>query len=405
MRNRSFRTTSPRCRTLLFLAVSLLGAAPAGAAVWKGYGLHGAVAYFSSPTQACEYQFDQIYRPTYSGHALAAVEELHDFFGRLASVQCTWHDTDGMITPILYTDATLSCSVGIPVFNEPWCLPPLPIADRCPDRGNPIAVMTGNKVQRERDFATADGKLYFERTYSSGGLSRGRLGRRWRTSFDRNLIKPSKTGLATLELGDGRIARFYNTGSSNSPVFYPARPMLSGGAWTGQWTASSTNYRTDESWSLAKSGTNWVFTDEDGTVEIYDASFRVTSITFPGGYSWTYVAGGILFGAGREAWNQYNEYGAVCDGWRIAAQGAVGGFSGWFGAGINALRGAPLAANLLGHAVNGMKFGLIGFGVDRVMNPRPATPHDVFSAAGEGALGSVRRQVIKRGIKEIRRRL
>lgn len=289
MRDRSFRTTFPLCRTLLFLAVGLLGAAPAGAAVWKGYGLHGAVAYFSSPTQACEYQFEQLYRPTYSGHALAAVQELHDFFGRLASVQCTWHDTDGMITPVLYTDATLSCSMGIPVFSEPWCLPPLPIADRCPDRGNPIAVMTGNKVQRERDFATADGKLYFERTYSSSGLSRGRLGRRWRTSFDRNLIKPSKTGLATLELGDGRIARFYNTGSSNSPVFYPARPMLSGGAWTGQWTASSTNYRTDESWSFAKSGTNWVFTDEDGTVEIYDANFRVTSITFPGGYGWTYA--------------------------------------------------------------------------------------------------------------------
>ncbi len=43
------------------------------------------------------------------------------------------------------------------------------------------------------------------------------------------------------------------------------------------------------SWSFAKSGTNWIFTDEDGTVEIYDASFRVTSITFRGGYSWTYA--------------------------------------------------------------------------------------------------------------------
>jgi RHS repeat-associated protein len=298
MRKERISSTRWRLRTLAVGIVSCVGwALPAAAAdVWRGAGLNGAVAYFASPIGACEYQFAQVYLPVYVGHVRVTATENYDIGGRLASVECIWHDTDGGITPILTTYGTLVCTAGIPVANEPWCPPVTPIGDSCPApaRGNPIAVLTGEKIQRERDFATADGRLYFERTYRSGGISRGRLGRRWRTNFDRNLIKPSKSGTATLELGDGRIARFYNTGTTTNPVFYPARPVLSGGVWTGAWTATATNYRTDQSWSFAKSGTNWVFTDEDGTVEVYDASFRITSITFRGGYSWTYAydAGG-----------------------------------------------------------------------------------------------------------------
>ena len=74
----------------------------------------------------------------------------------------------------------------------------------CNPIGNPINPLTGNKYQIETDYAGAGiYPLRFERYYNSNaGIDSGRLGARWRHTYDRSIVVSGSN--ATVTRPDGK---------------------------------------------------------------------------------------------------------------------------------------------------------------------------------------------------------
>jgi len=148
-----------------------------------------------------------------------------------------------------------------------------------PRTGNPINGGTGNKFQREIDYAPAEeGGLSFERFYNSaqGGAWRN-IGANWRHNWDRG-IPLSATTEVYVTRGDGRVIRFF----------------LIGGAWVGKADGK------DRLEALAGGG--WRFTAADNAQETFNARGalgtatdrlgRTTTLTYSDGTSST-TSGGV----------------------------------------------------------------------------------------------------------------
>ena len=102
----------------------------------------------------------------------------------------------------------------------------------CPP-GNPINPLTGNKYQIETDYAGAGiYPLRFERFYNSNtGISSGRIGARWRHTFDRS-ISVSGTN-ATVFRPDGKRFVFTQSGANwVAPADVMDRLAQIAGGWT-----------------------------------------------------------------------------------------------------------------------------------------------------------------------------
>jgi YD repeat-containing protein len=142
------------------------------------------------------------------------------------------------------------------------------IPSACCEMGNPVNLATGAKIQRESDYASADG-LSFTRYYNSLGRYRVKgsgafastPGDYWRWTYARRLIAIAGNAnvVAVVQNDDGSIRQFDATGKDIH--------NLSGGA--------------DRLQNLGAAG--WQITLASSDVEHYDTLGRLTSVVTRGG--------------------------------------------------------------------------------------------------------------------------
>lgn len=158
-------------------------------------------------------------------------------------------------------------SLGDP-SSQPWC----PTCGLAPD---PIHLGTGNMFERADDYRTfGPNPLAFTRYYNSLTASAtlaASLGKNWRSNYDRYLDISASSVIA--ERADGMQATF----TSNN----------------GTWTTD-----TDIDLTLTNSGSTWVLTDHNDTVETYTAvspsEGLLQTIQTRNGYTQTLHTGPII---------------------------------------------------------------------------------------------------------------
>jgi YD repeat-containing protein len=133
--------------------------------------------------------------------------------------------------------------------------------------GNPITVSNGNKSETVVDFTTGGpNALSFVRYYNSHlQATTGRfsmpLGKKWMSNFDRYL-RDNGSSAKRIYRPDGTVIPFTLVGSVwTPPVDLPVK--------------------------LVQAGSNWEYTDIDDSVDVYDSTFRLTSIRQRNGYTQT----------------------------------------------------------------------------------------------------------------------
>ena len=120
--------------------------------------------------------------------------------------------------------------------------------------GNPVNTATGNKYAEEVDIASSGG-LSFSRYYNTKGLSGGsEIGSGWSHSFHRNLFVNPETITATRP--DGKSAYF----------------RLVNSLWAHQQTGGDTL-------TQITGGSGWQLITADDTIETYNTSGKLLSIT------------------------------------------------------------------------------------------------------------------------------
>lgn len=125
--------------------------------------------------------------------------------------------------------------------------------DFCPI-GNPINQATGNKYQIESDYiGSGPFPLIWQRTYNGDTqVKAASLGANWRGTYDRSVSVSSTT--ATVYRPDGKSYKFQS----------------SAGAWVGD---------ADVVDRLQQIPTGWTYTTADDTVETYDSTGKLLTIT------------------------------------------------------------------------------------------------------------------------------
>lgn len=135
-------------------------------------------------------------------------------------------------------------------------------------QGNPINAGTGNKIQNEVDFkGTGPFPLLLTRTYNSQITSSFGFGVGWRTNYDRRIISPG-TNTVWLSRPDGKQLTF----------------TLVGGTWGSD--ADITGKLVQLTDNIGQT-TGWLYNENDGSIEQYDALGMLTSITNRTGLSQT----------------------------------------------------------------------------------------------------------------------
>lgn len=156
---------------------------------------------------------------------------------------------------------------------------PCDIPGQSPGRvscGDPIDIGTGNAYEQVLDYQTAgQNRLTFKRYYNSFSMPDTyavTMGQNWRTNFDRYLHFISANQIEA-ERATGQVVSFSSIG----------------GAWATD---------TDIDLKLSSSGSNWLLTDANDTVETYTSSGGkglLSSIKLRNGYTQTLIyASGTL---------------------------------------------------------------------------------------------------------------
>lgn len=129
------------------------------------------------------------------------------------------------------------------------CAAPENVAD-------PINITNGNTLRMEVDYAqTGLSPLEFTRTYNSLGSKSTLMKNYWTTPYDRAVYPPSGSGQPTrLRRPDGQIIRFSLVGSN-----YVSDAFFHG--------------------TLQKNGTGWRYIDTNQTVEEYNSTGALTTVT------------------------------------------------------------------------------------------------------------------------------
>jgi RHS repeat-associated protein len=114
-------------------------------------------------------------------------------------------------------------------------------------RGNPIDVSTGTKIQIETDFSVGSGRLHFVRTYTSRGVVKTALGDNWSSNFHPQVkgYRLWYRGFFTLVLPSGQTIRFFKSNQDNGAWLPPSIP------WGG-WYAREGHDRGDLQYSLTE---------------------------------------------------------------------------------------------------------------------------------------------------------
>jgi len=163
-----------------------------------------------------------------------------------------------------------NCTAPLPagVYSVAKAQGPSGITPCC---ANPVSVATGNKFQVELDYRGASAfPLLFQRAYNSTDDDGGRLGRKWRHSYERRIRIGTNNALVKMMREDGQVIEFFRL---NSGLYAPdadlshrlARIADAGGVTLG--------------WALTTQGNE--------ELELFDAAGRLTSITTRSGLTQT----------------------------------------------------------------------------------------------------------------------
>lgn len=127
---------------------------------------------------------------------------------------------------------------------------------------DPVTVALGNSFQQETDYErTGLSMLEFTRSYNAMGSKSKLMHNYWTTSFDRFVIlPPTPSSPARVRRPDGRTISYF-------PV---------GGAYQSREYFQAT---------LTKTPTGWRYVDVDQTVEVFDSTGKLLSITEASGLS------------------------------------------------------------------------------------------------------------------------
>ena len=142
----------------------------------------------------------------------------------------------------------------------------------CPNGTNPINAGTGNKYQMETDYrGSGPFPLVFRRHYNSriGEREATRLGLHWRSDFDRS-IQPSGVSELTAERPDGKVYTF----------------AFDGLVWRSDADVTDRLVTTIDEAGVV---TGWEYIGRDDTVETYDNTGRLISISDRAGLTQTLV--------------------------------------------------------------------------------------------------------------------
>ena len=130
---------------------------------------------------------------------------------------------------------------------------------------NPITLSNGNKVLVVTDYRSSGADaLEFTRYYNSLSWTTPNMGYGWRHNFSANVYLESATTIR-LRRNDGRIERFISANGNNPWV-------AEKGGIVGR---------------LAKTATGWTYTHPNDTVESFDSTGSLLSITRKNGYTQT----------------------------------------------------------------------------------------------------------------------
>ena len=214
--------------------------------------------------------------------------------------------------------------------SEPWYCAPYPSFDpknlgepSCGiNAGNPINVATGNKYQRDVDYAGVGAfPLSVVRHYNSLGASRGAFGKSWRGDFERSIVYDSAgtVPLAMAYRADGKIYLFTRSGPNFvGDIDVPDRLIRD---TDGSGNVIGWRYKTaaDETESYGPTGLLLQIADRSGRTVVmqydqqnrlsaivdsfgrrvsfaFDTQNRIASFTDPDGqpYAYQYNADGML---------------------------------------------------------------------------------------------------------------
>jgi RHS repeat-associated protein len=146
-----------------------------------------------------------------------------------------------------------------------------------PRTGNPCNAATGNKYETETDYAGA-GAMRFERYYNSVSVPGAAFGLQWRGTYDRRVAERSATSGKRYEYPDNETMQLLNM---QIPMFASVALERPDGKtfWFTQFSGGPWKSEPDIDGTLAKTESGWTYSTRDGTVESYDVSGRLVSIT------------------------------------------------------------------------------------------------------------------------------
>lgn len=126
--------------------------------------------------------------------------------------------------------------------------------------GNPVLIASGKKFQHEIDFANKNSPLTIERFYHQSQTHSGIFGAKWLSNFDYHL------NIITDENDQAKSAKLIRPNGSTIELFYLQQ--------TGRWYELSGK---GTLFSQAENGT-WVYQGDNGVIENYDATGRMTML-------------------------------------------------------------------------------------------------------------------------------
>nr|NIR59744.1 RHS repeat protein [Gammaproteobacteria bacterium] len=219
--------------------------------------------------------------------------------GECIEARCHWKRRSFPAPGYALSTSRQSCAVvperPLPGKNAGRACPANGIAS---EEGNPINVGTGNKYQREVDYAgPGPMALRLVRHYNSDYSPEAELGEHWRHTYDRRLER-SDVAVMVAYRPDGRMLAFHRTESGWRPD-----PDIEA--------------RLERLTDPAGETRGWAYTTAGDVAERYDADGRLVSMTRRSGYAQTlgYDADGRLVSVtdsfGRELAFTYDRRGRV----------------------------------------------------------------------------------------------
>jgi YD repeat-containing protein len=169
---------------------------------------------------------------------------------------------------------TLACSIPSDLPS-----PPKNAGNGCNDLGNPINIGVGNKHQHELDYAgIGEHPLRMERAYNGNAKAPNNFSVGWNTSYDREIFFETnglngveRNSIVTISRADGKQYQFTQTGTNNS--------------WVGD--ADAVGILVQQGTNATGNPSGWTYTTDQGDVETYNTSGKLTTIANRAGLTQT----------------------------------------------------------------------------------------------------------------------